>query len=231
MPKKTAPGKVTKKQGAALADHPRQTITRGDGITAREFVVLEPEEHFKRIIENYKKYGSSFEVLIAHVERWARSVIKITDEDGNLPSAPTGDADTPENYAIRIMHNIGIVRALIRERNAVGAAWVAVQLGAIITEAKMKFKWERPALFARPFLLGSQKGRVGPIRKAIAKLLKEDPSAKNGVLWTALSEKPPRGYTFLENRLGKYVEDEKGQTVMEWPRFCNIASEERKTPK
>ena len=78
----------------------------------------------------------------------------------------------------------------------------------------------------KKFTAGRKPNSGGPIRKAIAKLLKKDPAAKNPVLWKALSDAPPRGWTFFDNRVGKYCEGP-GSASMNYGRFCNVTSEER----
>ena len=75
---------------------------------------------------------------------------------------------------------------------------------------------------------GRPKGAVGPIRKAIAKLLKANHAMKNAQLWDALKVQPPRGWAFCENRAGKYVEGPKAADNMAYARFCNVCAEERK---
>jgi len=77
------------------------------------------------------------------------------------------------------------------------------------------------------FSRGRKKGAGGPIRKAVAKLLKANPSMKNPQLWEAIKAKPPKGWGALENRLGKYLEGP-GNASMSYQRFCNVCSEERK---
>ncbi|MCB4365735.1 hypothetical protein KIH07_18520 [Hydrogenophaga taeniospiralis] len=82
------------------------------------------------------------------------------------------------------------------------------------------------------------KGRgKGPIRKLIAKLLKKSPSMKNPALWDAVQAHPPRGYSVKDNHLGKYIEGPtpsdktKERNDMDYRRFSNICSEERKSLK
>lgn len=75
------------------------------------------------------------------------------------------------------------------------------------------------------------KGRgMGPIRKAIARLLKRNPGMKNAALWEALSANPPRDWEIRDNNLGKYIEGPKAAN-MNYARFCNVAAEERANRK
>ncbi len=75
---------------------------------------------------------------------------------------------------------------------------------------------------------GRKPGSVGPIRKAIAKLLAKTPEMKNPELWDAIKNRPPRGWQAIEStRLGKYLEGPK-MAHMGYPSFCNVCSKERK---
>jgi len=78
------------------------------------------------------------------------------------------------------------------------------------------------------FREGRKVGTVGPIKKAISKLLAKDPNMKTPELWKAISNKPPKGWQAFESaRLGKYLEGPGVQNVG-YRRFSNICSEERK---
>ncbi len=92
--------------------------------------------------------------------------------------------------------------------------------------------WQRICLVvnivpALKFLTGRKPGTGGPIRKAIARLLKKNPDPKPRELWAALKNNPPRGWSFCDNLQGKYIEGPRANTGMSYARFCNIASEER----
>lgn len=78
---------------------------------------------------------------------------------------------------------------------------------------------------------GRKPGTPGPVRLAIRRYLKKNPAAKNQEIWAALQAKPPRGWTFMENRLGRYIEPPSGTQGMEYRRFLNVCSEERKSLK
>ncbi|MBV8501877.1 MAG: hypothetical protein JO006_09175 [Paucibacter sp.] len=67
----------------------------------------------------------------------------------------------------------------------------------------------------------------GAIRKAVQRLLEKDRQMTNAALWEALKSKPPRGHTFRENGLGRYIEGPNGQNTA-FPRFLNVCSEARK---
>ena len=99
----------------------------------------------------------------------------------------------------------------------------AVRLSVLTTHKKYKLAAAHGENFT-----GKKKGAVGPIRKAIAKALKEHPAIKSPEIWDKLKDKPPRGWAFYDNRQGKYIEGPHASQGMEYRRFCNICSEERK---
>ena len=81
---------------------------------------------------------------------------------------------------------------------------------------------------SQKFLDGRKPGTVGPIRKAIASLLRHDPRATNATLWDVIRSKPPRGWQACENSTcGKYIEGPWGAD-MGYRRFCNVCAEERR---
>lgn len=83
------------------------------------------------------------------------------------------------------------------------------------------------AIFAKPFKNNSAKARKGgPIRVAIAKQLKKNTSLKNPELFRIIASKPPKGWTFYDNSVGRYIEGP-GNKNMDYARFCNVCSEER----
>lgn len=74
----------------------------------------------------------------------------------------------------------------------------------------------------------NQPGRgPGLFRKIIARLLKNNPEMKNPELWAAVANKPPKGWTAYDNRVGKYLEGKSASDSMGYGRFCNICGEER----
>ena len=79
----------------------------------------------------------------------------------------------------------------------------------------------------RKFENGRKPGTGGPIRLSIARLLKEDAALRNAELWELVGKKPPRGYSFHSNGLGKYIEGPDVARDMGYGRFCNVAAEER----
>ena len=76
------------------------------------------------------------------------------------------------------------------------------------------------------FNRGRKTGATSPIRKAIARELKKSPGMKNPELWDAIAAKPPKGWEFCDNSLGRYAEASGGKN-MGYKRFCNVCGEER----
>jgi len=78
---------------------------------------------------------------------------------------------------------------------------------------------------------GRRPGTTGPIRKAIAKLLKSNGGMKNAEIWRAIRSTPPKGWRVCENvRYGKYIEGPGGRN-MAYARFCNVCADERRELK
>lgn len=84
------------------------------------------------------------------------------------------------------------------------------------------------ATFAVPFKKNSRKPRKpSPIRKAIARELKKNPSLMPRHLWKILASSPPNGWEFFDNSAGKYIEGPKGGDGMGYARFSEVCKEER----
>lgn len=103
----------------------------------------------------------------------------------------------------------------------------------LVRDAMQKIRpLEALAFHARQFKLGRKSGTGGPIRKAIAKVLKKNPHFKNPDLWVALSANPPKGWQFFNNRAGQYIEGPNfAEDHMIYRRFCTVCGEERKKIK
>lgn len=86
------------------------------------------------------------------------------------------------------------------------------------------------ALVGRKFQKGRKKGSAGPIRKRIEKELAIDQTLKPRQLWEKIKAKPPNGWEFFDNSLGRYAEGPHQQN-MSYARFCNVCSEERSALK
>lgn len=76
---------------------------------------------------------------------------------------------------------------------------------------------------------GRKPGSGSPIRKAVVKVMQKPPKpTKPAAVWAVLSAKPPKGWTFFDNRQGKYIEGPKASDGMEYRRFQNLVAEVRK---
>lgn len=72
------------------------------------------------------------------------------------------------------------------------------------------------------------KGRgPGPIRKRIENELAKSPSMKPRQVWDKIKSKPPKGWEFLENAAGKYIDGPKGGQGMGYARFSEVCKEVR----
>jgi len=99
-----------------------------------------------------------------------------------------------------------------------------INFGVVLADQVEKYDGRLGRLFTN----GRKSGTGGPIRKAVAKLLKANPGLKNPELWSAVAAKPPKGWEAFDNRAGKYFEGSKPAENMNYKRFCNVCGEERK---
>ena len=86
------------------------------------------------------------------------------------------------------------------------------------------------ARLGRKFTRGRVKNSVSKLRKSIQREIKTNPNLRPAEIWKALAEKPPKGLTFQDNRMGKYIEEDVKQDGVKntgYKRFCNIVSEEK----
>jgi hypothetical protein len=110
---------------------------------------------------------------------------------------------------------------------AQGIAGTPEAYAAALEDVQATTRLVGDAELGRSFKTGRKAGAGGPIRAAIAKALKKNPRMTSAALWDALAAKPPRGWVFRENDLGKYAEGPQNVN-MNWARFQNVCSEERK---
>jgi len=130
--------------------------------------------------------------------------------------------------AERELHRLTMEQARAVEANdAKAAARTSFKLRKKLDEYNLH-RFSKTFKLGQKFAAGRKPGSVGPIRKAMARLLRRNPSMKNLELWNALRDKPPRGWKLYDNREDKYIVGPKPSDGMSWERFCNIASEERK---
>lgn len=94
----------------------------------------------------------------------------------------------------------------------------------------LKFLAGDQAEAGQRFKEGRKIGTLGPIRKAIDRLLKKHQDMTTPELWEAISQKPPKGWQAYNNNQGKYLEKPPKENVG-YPRFQNICSEARKARK
>lgn len=99
-----------------------------------------------------------------------------------------------------------------------------INFGVVLADQVEKYDGRLGRLFTN----GRKSGTGGPIRKAVAKLLKANPDLKNPELWIAVAAKPPKGWGAFDNRAGKYFEGAMPKEGMNYERFCNVCGEERK---
>ncbi|MEF8715052.1 MAG: hypothetical protein V5B39_16155 [Accumulibacter sp.] len=89
------------------------------------------------------------------------------------------------------------------------------------------------AQFAKPFMDNARKPprKESVIRARLRKILTEarDKNYRmlNDELWNEFKKKPPKGYTPMDNRLGRYIESPKAGKDCSYRRFVSIASELR----
>ncbi len=82
------------------------------------------------------------------------------------------------------------------------------------------------AVTGEKFIQGRKPNTGTPIRKAIARELKKNPNLKPRELWLLLASKPPKGWAFCDNDLGKYIEGPR-EEGMKYSRFSAVCKEER----
>lgn len=80
----------------------------------------------------------------------------------------------------------------------------------------------------KKFKRGRKSNTGSVIRKTIARLLKQDQTLKNPALWSAIANRPPKGWEAFDNHIGKYLEGARADQSMKYERFCNVCGEERK---
>ena len=108
------------------------------------------------------------------LEAWARKVLEeaglarsedsqvslmklpFTDREGTIPAGenqhPITERDSHEGYAIRFLRFVVGIRYLLkrnRRGDAEEAARLGIELGMLITESRMQFSWEQPAISDR----------------------------------------------------------------------------------
>ncbi|MGE5525216.1 MAG: hypothetical protein ACM3SS_15995 [Rhodospirillaceae bacterium] len=179
---------------------PKTTISVGSGITQRsKTVYINPDEqleYFKRLAT---MPGNALDLIVHRAVKHAEAVLREANIDPNS-QLPSND-DSPQDYALRIVSLYKMTQAAVQTTDANGAASLAAQLGATITEAHMKFAWEEAALRGQKFA-GNKRGLSRLYSEAL-KVLEEhgknhaakkvaEELEKRGVLHAAKPNRNPR---------------------------------------
>lgn len=83
------------------------------------------------------------------------------------------------------------------------------------------------ALYGQVMKQGRKPGTVGPIRKAIKRILKRHPSYSPLDIWNSFFHNPPKGWTITHDRNGRRIKAPNAGNGMAYRRFCNIVSDEK----
>ena len=118
----------------------------GSGITKREVISYSGEDMYAAVEAFVHQWnaalsegGGSFGAVVLNAERACRSILA-------LAGPPPFEADSPEDYARRILRLIEITKGKIARADADEAARMAVQIGRLCTETHLKHLWEDHAL-------------------------------------------------------------------------------------
>ena len=137
--------------------------------------------------------------------------------------------DTPAakaNQAMLIQRRAQALQARKDGNKDLAFAWLNFLKAARLAGKRMAFLLPLSKT-GQKFVSGRKPGSVGPVRLAIRRYLKRQPQARAAQIWAALSAKPPKGMTFYDNRLGKYIETN-GQPDTQYRQFANLVSMERR---
>jgi len=110
----------------------------GSGITKREVLVFAGSPADVRDTLQAASASATFEAQITEADATASKIL--------AAAGPDIASDTPAAYAQQIRRLIQIVRGAIGRNDAAEAARYALNLGALIREADLKFEWEKHAL-------------------------------------------------------------------------------------
>lgn len=122
------------------------------------------------------------------------------------------------------------LRTAIAEKN-----WIAAEradAAANTTYLRMRLVYASPLASAgRKFLENARKpGSFGWFRQGIAQFLKRRHHLvllKPRAVWDELAEKPPKSWTFKDNRQGRYIEGPNGVKNVNYSHFSNVLKEEQ----
>jgi hypothetical protein len=189
----------------------------------------------KRFVEN-----SPIPVLISRIDsqvKWQRDECEISHpgafDRSYLAEEYTETCDLlfelthypwelPEKFDLLVLklHRVMILGNLTEDE-------LCKTLGKLASASREAAELRPIAETGRKFIAGRKSNTGSPVRKAIATLLKNDAEMKNRELWKAIKNKPPRGWTVMENTQGKYIEGSKAGQNMSYTRFSAVAKEER----
>ncbi|HEY0876917.1 MAG TPA: hypothetical protein VGE10_00545 [Zeimonas sp.] len=157
--------------------------------------------------------------------------------EANLRSIAKESSPAIQLHAEQIRRHLADLAHLLDDRNATYDELQALREAELSWRNVLLVRDMVPlARRGRKFEGGRKLGAVGPIRKAIRRLLKNDPTLKNADLWDLVKARLPRGWTAFDNRTGRYLEkpsrpEQKQIEKVEYSTFCNIAADERKALK
>ncbi len=134
-----------------------KVVTKGSGITAREERIFDLNDQ-KSCDEWLAAVGADafwFADTIEPAAAWAKAVLQKAKQERRRCA---WDDDTPESYARRLDHYIGMANGLIKRGNADCAARIALEVGKLAEQARMKFAWEAAAIQGMQGRTRSKKG-------------------------------------------------------------------------
>ncbi len=175
------------------------------------------ESRANRVKENgIWRYLDQHDAELVLMSAWVYPVEFVDDfiDSGKLPEETISLLRGIRHDALQacIANNIPLMEAKLQGLH------MACRAAGMLPAAKLGSKFKK----------GRKQGSSGPIRKAIARLLKKTPAMKNAELWRAIKDNPPRGWKAYENRAGHYIEGPEAGDNMGYERFCNVSAEERK---
>ena len=140
-------------------------------------------------------------------------------------------SEAKKNRSVLIHRRAQALQAQKEGNKGIAEAWLNYLSLAMRAGKRMEFLLPLSKT-GKKFVSGRKPGSIGPVRQAIRRHLKRQPQAKAAQIWAALSVKPPKGMTFYDNRLGKYIESD-NHPETQYRQFANLVSFERKllTPK
>jgi hypothetical protein len=182
----------------------RKTV--GAGITERRVTVVDGVDMapaFGEFALNWNaaraEGGGDFGAEVLYVEQSCRRV-----QDGAGPGPI--ERDSPEDYAERILFTIRQTKAFINRDEAERAARSALDLGKLITEANLKGRWEKPALFGATNLSALKTGG------AAENLEKKRKAQRQHAKWQAEADQIlAKNPHFSKSRVAKILADRHGE--------------------